>query len=77
MPDSAFYFYNWGFDLLKGRQAYDEETHLLTSIAVLYANTSRVDEAEQYARRAVEVSTRCGDIDMVFYAGNTAGSIFR
>lgn len=76
MPDSAFYFYNRGFDLLKGRQAYDEETHLLTSIAVLYANTSRVDEAEQYARRAVEVSTRCGDIDMVFYAGNTAGSIF-
>ena len=76
MPDSAFYYYNRGFDLLKGRQAYDEETHLLTSIAVLYANTSRVEEAEQYARRAVEASTRCEDIDMVFYAGNTAGSIF-
>lgn len=76
MPDSALYYYNRGFDLLKGRQAYDEETHLLTSIAVLYANTSRIEEAEQYARRAVEASTRCEDIDMVFYAGNTAGSIF-
>lgn len=76
MPDSALYYYNRGFDLLKGRQAYDEEAHLLTSIAVLYANTSRVDEAEQYARRAVEAAARCEDIDMVFYARNTAGSIF-
>lgn len=76
MPDSALYFYNRGLELLKGRRAYDEEAHLLTSIAVLYANTSRLKEAEQYARKAVVAAGKCGDINMVFYAGNTAGTIF-
>lgn len=73
--DSALYCYNLALELLQGQQAYDEETHLLTSIAVLYANTARLDEALQYALRAIQAADRCADIDMVFYAYTTAGSI--
>ena len=75
MPDSALHCYNQALDVLQGREMYDEETHLLTSIAVLYANTSRLEEAEQYAGRALQAADRCDDIDMMFYAYTTAGSI--
>lgn len=73
--DSALHCYNLALELLQGQQAYDEETHLLTSIAVLYANTARLDEALQYAFRALQAADRCSDIDMAFYAYTTAGSI--
>lgn len=75
MPDSALYFYNRGLALLRGQQAYDEEAHLLTNIAVLYANTSRLEEAERYALLATEAAQKCEDMDMVIYAANTAGVI--
>ena len=76
MPDSALHYYNQALDMLQGREMYDEETHLLTSIAVLYANTSRLEEAEQYVDRALQAADRCNDIDMMFYAYTTAGSIY-
>ena len=76
LPDSALWCYNTALSLLGGEDTYDEEAHLLTSIAVLYANTSRLEEAEQYARRATQAADRCDDMDMVMYAYSTAGTIF-
>ena len=75
VPDSALYYYNEALHLLENSHDYDNLTHLLTSIAVLYANTSRLNEGESYIRRAIEASKQCDDIDMVFYAGSTAGAI--
>lgn len=74
-PDSALLCYNQALALLQNQKAYGEEAHLLTSIAILYANTSRLKEAMSYAGRAMRAADRCDDIDMVFYAHTTAGSI--
>lgn len=75
MPDSALVYYNRALKLLENGVAYDEQAHLLTSIAILYANTSRLAEGEQYARRAMDVAKKGDDIDMLIYAGSTAGGI--
>ena len=77
MPDSALYCYNRALQVLEENGDYDDRTHLLTSIAVLYANTSRLDEAAAYARRAMDAAAHSDDIDMVFYAATTAGAIFQ
>ena len=77
MPDSALYYYNEALGVLEKDGSYEDRTHLLASIAVLYANTFRLDEAEDYARRAVEASAMTDDIDMVFYAVTTAGAILQ
>ncbi len=77
MPDSALYYYKEALGVLEKDGSYEDRTHLLASIAVLYANTSRLDEAEDYARRAVEASAKTDDIDMVFYAATTAGAILQ
>lgn len=55
MPDSALVYYNRALELLENGTAYDEQAHLLTSMAILYANTSRLSEGELYARRAMVV----------------------
>ena len=60
---------------MRGVNPYDERVHLLTNMAVLYANTSRLKEAENYVRAAVEESKKCDDMDMVLYAASTAGGI--
>ena len=75
MPDSALIYYNEALKLLENTAAYDEQTHLLTSMAVLYANVGRLPEAELYARRAMKVVRKSDDMDMLLYAGSTAGSI--
>ena len=75
MPDSALIYYNRALEKLEGRKSYDERVHLLTNMAVLYANTSRLKEAENYVRAAVEESKKCDDMDMVLYAASTAGGI--
>lgn len=75
MPDSALAYYNRALGLLENSTAYDELAHLLTSIAVLYTNTARLEEGEAYARRGLEVAQKCEDIDMLLYAGSTAGAI--
>ena len=54
MPDSALIYYNRALEKLEGRKSYDERVHLLTNMAVLYANTSRLKEAENYVRAAVK-----------------------
>lgn len=75
MPDSALVYYNKALKMLEGYEAYDERVHLLTSMAVLYANTVRLKEAEHYIRTAVKMSEKCEDMDMVLYAASTAGAI--
>ena len=62
--------------MLDNREAYDERTQLLTSIAILYTNTARLKEGEYYIRKALEASEKSDDMDMVMYAAATAGSIF-
>lgn len=77
MPDSALVYYNRALELLDVTRP-DEtgsRTQLLTNIAVLYANTSRLEEAEYYVRKAMEVVPACGDLDMVIHAASTAGVI--
>lgn len=74
--DSALVYYNKALDFLEGKEAYDEEVHVLTSIGVLYANTGRLKESENYLRHAVEVSRKCDDMDMVIYAATAAGGVF-
>lgn len=76
MPDSALVCYNRALALLDNREAYDERTQLLTSIAILYTNTARLKEGEYYIRKALEASEKSDDMDMVMYAAATAGSIF-
>ena len=76
MPDSALVCYNRALALLDNREAYDERTQLLTSIAILYTNTARLKEGEYYIRKALEASKKSDDMDMVMYAAATAGSIF-
>lgn len=75
MSDSALVYYNKALDLLEGHEAFDERAHLLTSMAILYANTGRLKEGEYYALAAVEVAKKCDDMDMVLYAASTAGGI--
>lgn len=73
MPDSALVYYNKALEFLEGHKAYDERAHLLTNMAILYANTSRLKEGEYYALAAVDVANKCDDMDMVLYAATTAG----
>lgn len=75
MPDSALVYYNRALEMLEGYEAYDERVHLLTSMAVLYVNTARLKEAENYVRTAVKLSEKCEDMDMVLYAASTAGAV--
>lgn len=75
LPDSALAYYNRALGLLENSTAYDELAHLLASIAVLYTNTARLEEGEAYARRGMEAARKCEDIDMLLYAGSTAGAI--
>ena len=76
MPDSALACYGKALDCLGEDGPADEQAYLLTNIAILYANTSRFEEAERYSRLAVSVASDCDDIDMTFYASTTAGAIF-
>lgn len=76
MPDSALVCYGKALELLGEDGPADEKTYLLTNIAVLYANTSRLEEAEKYSRLAVSAAGDCDDMDMVIYASTTAGAIF-
>lgn len=74
--DSALHYYNRAVDLLDGEDGVSSELcHVLTNIAALYVSYSRLDEAEAYAREAVEVSDEDTDPDDVIYAYSTVGAI--
>lgn len=75
-PDSALSLYNEALAMIPQGEYLDERAHLLTSIAILYANTGRLDEAREYADLAVTAANDCGDMDMIMYASSQAGAIY-
>ena len=77
-PDSAIICYNKAITHLEkaGEQAYDNLPFLLTNIAILYANTSRLEEANTYIRKAIDCLENTDDIDAHIYTSNSAGAIF-
>ena len=78
MTDSALYYYNEALQFYRKdeKQSGDNVAFLLSNIAVLYANTSRLDEAEKYIRQAVKSVHDSCDMDTRLYVSNTAGAIF-
>ena len=77
-PDSAMAKYMEALSYLEqcpAQEVLDEKTFLLTNIAILYANTSRVSEAEIYIRQALKYLPQTEDIETYFYVSNTAGAI--
>ena len=76
--DSALYFYKEAMTYYQKDEetACDNVSFLLANIAVLYANSSRVDEAESYIRKAMERIKESDDLDTRLYVSNTAGAIF-
>lgn len=77
MPDSALAIYDRALGYLQGDspEAKSQKSHLLTTIAVLYSNISRSDEAADYSRQAVELSIEAGDLEEQIYASSSAGAI--
>ncbi len=74
-PDSALMMYQQALALLERIDAPSEESYLLTSIAVFYANQGRLDEAVKYGRRAFAIAKKCSDIEPIMYAGQTLGIV--
>lgn len=76
-PDSALTLYNEALAMIGDNLSYaDEKAHLLTSIAILFANTGHLDEARDYADKAVAASKDSGDPDLIMYATSQAGAIY-
>lgn len=78
LPDSALAKYIEALDYLNEckEEAQDEITFLLTNIAILYTNTSRVNEALPYIQQALGGLAKTKDLDTYLYVSNTAGAIF-
>lgn len=74
--DSALVLYKEALSLMREGEYPDERTHLLASIAILYANTGRLDEAKGYADRALVASKEATDGDLIMYANSSAGAIY-
>lgn len=75
-PDSALKLYNEALALIDDDDYLDEKAHLLTSMAVLYANTGHLDEARDYADKAVKAARESNDPDLIMYANSQAGAIY-
>lgn len=73
-PDSAIICYNRALEMLDGKNAPDMEASILTSIAVLFANQGRYDEAVTYAEKGFDKSLLTDDIETQIYAGSSLGS---
>ncbi len=73
-PDSAIKCYNRALEMLNGKNAPDMEASILTSIAVLFANQGRYDEAVTYAEKGFDKSLLTDDIETQIYAGSSLGS---
>jgi signal transduction histidine kinase len=74
--DSAMVLYKEALALINDGDYKDEKAHLLTSIAILYANTGHLDEARDYADQAVDAAKESLDMDMIMYATSQAGAIY-
>ncbi len=74
-PDSALHCYQRALALVENTDEKSETSHVLCSIAILYINTGRRAESEDYARRASKAAHESGDMDMIMYCDYTYGSI--
>jgi signal transduction histidine kinase len=74
--DSAMMLYKEALTLINDGDYKDEKAHLLTSIAILYANTGHLDEARDYADQAIDAAKESLDMDMIMYATSQAGAIY-
>ncbi len=74
-PDSALHCYQRALALVENTGEKAETSHVLCSIAILYINTGRRGESEDYARRASKAAHESGDLDMIMYCDYTYGSI--
>ena len=73
-PDSALICYNRALAMLEGRDAPDLEANILTSIAVLFANQGRFEEAVPFAEKGLEKARLTDDIETQIYAASSLGS---
>jgi len=74
-PEHALELYNEALSILSRIDAPSEQSYLLTSIAVLYANQGRLAESIKYGRRAFDIAKKSGDIETIMYAGQTLGIV--
>lgn len=73
-PDSALICYNRALSMLETVDAPDVEANILTSIAVLFANQGRFDEAVPFAEKGLAKAYRTDDIETQIYAASSLGS---
>ena len=74
-PDTALILYNSALEIFNQLDTPAESAHLLTSIAILFTNQGRIEEAIPYARKAFDKAIESDDIDTEMYAGSTLGII--
>ena len=73
--DSALLYYQEALTYLEQTDNPDEEVYILTNMAILYTNTDRLKEGDYFIQKAMQRIDQCQDMDMVMYAGSTAGII--
>lgn len=76
--DSALICYNKAVTYMERvpEDTKDDLPFLLTNIAILYTNSSRLEEGETYIRKAIKSLETTNDMDAHIYVCNSAGSIF-
>ena len=72
--DSALICYNSALAMLQSSDSPDLEAGILTSIAVLFANQARFDEAVSFAEKGLEKARLTDDIETQIYAASSLGS---
>lgn len=72
--DSALICYNRALALLEKSDAPDLEASILTSIAVLFANQGRFEEAVTFAEKGLNKARLTDDIETQIYAASSLGS---
>lgn len=72
--DSALICYNRALAMLEGASAPGIEANILTSIAVLFANEGRFEEAVPFAEKGLAKARQTDDIETQIYAASSLGS---
>ncbi len=72
--DSALICYKQALAMLQSSDSPDLEASILTSIAVLFANQARLDEAISFAEKGLEKARLTDDIQTQIYAASSLGS---
>ena len=72
--DSALICYNRALAMLEGASAPGIEANILTSIAVLFANEGRFEEAVPFAEKGLAKARQTDDIETQIYAASSLGA---